>query len=52
MNTAFLVKLASRNMWRHRARTVMTVAGIAIAIVSFGWSIRGTPAPSWGIPAG
>ncbi|MDO9454022.1 MAG: ABC transporter permease [Stagnimonas sp.] len=45
MNAAYLFKLASKNMWRHRARTVMTIAGIAIAIVSFG--LLRTVVDSW-----
>lgn len=36
MTIAFVVRLAFKNMWRHRLRTGLTTAGIAIAIVSFG----------------
>jgi putative ABC transport system permease protein len=45
MNAAYLFKLASKNMWRHRARTAMTIAGISIAIVSFG--LLRTVVDSW-----
>lgn len=32
----YTLKLASKNMWRHRLRSTLTVTGIAIAMISFG----------------
>ncbi len=45
MNIGFVLRLASKNMWRHRLRTGLTIAGIAIAIVSFG--LLRTVVDSW-----
>src|SRR5262245_9412976 len=36
MYLLYVVKLAARNMMRHRLRSVLTIAGIAVAMVSFG----------------
>ena len=41
----YVVRLARKNMWRHRLRTLLTIAGIAIAIVSFG--LLRTVVDSW-----
>ena len=45
MQAAYILRLASKNMWRHRLRTGLTMAGIAIAIVSFG--LLRTVVDSW-----
>jgi len=42
---AYIFKLARKNMWRHRSRTAMTIAGIAVAILSFG--LLRTVVDSW-----
>jgi putative ABC transport system permease protein len=42
---AYIVRLARRNMWRHRSRTALTIAGIAVAILSFG--LLRTVVDSW-----
>ncbi len=36
MIASYAPRLALRNMWRHRLRTGLTTAGIAVAMVSFG----------------
>ncbi|MDP3856701.1 MAG: ABC transporter permease [Stagnimonas sp.] len=41
----YVVRLARKNMWRHRLRTLLTIAGIAVAIVSFG--LLRTVVDSW-----
>jgi putative ABC transport system permease protein len=41
----FIFKLARRSLWRHRLRAVLTIAGIAVAIVSFG--LLRTVVDSW-----
>ena len=41
----YLVKLACRNMWRHRIRSLLTLVGIAVAIIAFG--ILRTVVDSW-----
>lgn len=45
MQAAYVLRLASRNMWRHRLRSVLTIAGIAVAIISFG--LLRTVVDSW-----
>lgn len=45
MHLMYVLKLASRNMWRHRLRAFMTMAGIAVAIISFG--LLRTVVDSW-----
>ncbi|WP_028079808.1 ABC transporter permease [Solimonas soli] len=45
MLAAYIVRLARKNMWRHRLRTGLTMAGIAVAIVSFG--LLRTVVDSW-----
>lgn len=46
MNKAiYIFRLASRNMWRSRLRSVLTIAGIAVAIISFG--LLRTVVDSW-----
>lgn len=45
MLAGYLLRLARRNLWRHRLRTVLTVAGIAVAIISFG--LLRTVVDSW-----
>lgn len=45
MHLLYVLKLASRNMWRHRLRAFMTMAGIAVAIISFG--LLRTVVDSW-----
>jgi putative ABC transport system permease protein len=45
MQAAYVFKLARKNMWRHRLRTGLTIAGIAVAIVSFG--LLRTVVDSW-----
>ena len=45
MMASYVVRLASKNMWRHRLRTGLTMAGIAVAIVSFG--LLRTVVDSW-----
>jgi putative ABC transport system permease protein len=45
VNAGFVLRLASKNMWRHRLRTGLTIAGIAVAIVSFG--LLRTVVDSW-----
>lgn len=45
MHLLYVFKLASRNMWRHRLRAFMTMAGIAVAIISFG--LLRTVVDSW-----
>nr|WP_207766116.1 ABC transporter permease [Solimonas fluminis] len=45
MMASYVVRLASKNMWRHRLRTGLTIAGIAVAIVSFG--LLRTVVDSW-----
>lgn len=45
MLASYVVRLASKNMWRHRLRTGLTIAGIAVAIVSFG--LLRTVVDSW-----
>ena len=45
MQLFYVFKLASRNMWRHRLRALMTMAGIAVAIISFG--LLRTVVDSW-----
>ena len=42
---AYIFRLARKNMWRHRLRTGLTMAGIAVAIVSFG--LLRTVVDSW-----
>ncbi|AXQ31704.1 ABC transporter permease [Solimonas sp. K1W22B-7] len=42
---SYVFRLASKNMWRHRLRTGLTIAGIAVAIVSFG--LLRTVVDSW-----
>ncbi|MDI1302393.1 MAG: ABC transporter permease [bacterium] len=41
----YLLKLVSKNMWRHRLRTTLTMLGIMVAIVSFG--LLRTVVDSW-----
>lgn len=41
----YVVRLARKNMWRHRLRTLLTIVGIAIAIVAFG--LLRTVVDSW-----
>jgi putative ABC transport system permease protein len=41
----YVVKLAARNMMRHRLRSSLTVAGIAVAMISFG--LLRTVVDSW-----
>lgn len=36
MIAGYALRLAVKNMWRHRLRTGLTIVGIAVAIVSFG----------------
>ncbi|HEY0917183.1 MAG TPA: ABC transporter permease, partial [Solimonas sp.] len=45
MMASYVFRLASKNMWRHRLRTGLTIAGIAVAIVSFG--LLRTVVDSW-----
>ncbi|AXI01749.1 ABC transporter permease [Aquirhabdus parva] len=45
MKAAYIFRLASRNMWRSRLRSVLTIAGIAVAIISFG--LLRTVVDSW-----
>ena len=45
MKLVYVLHLARKNMWRHRLRTGLTMAGIAIAIVSFG--LLRTVVDSW-----
>ncbi len=40
-----MLRLASRNLWRHRLRSVLTMAGIAVAIIAFG--LLRTVVDSW-----
>jgi len=42
---AYIIRLARKNMWRHRLRTGLTIAGIAVAILSFG--LLRTVVDSW-----
>lgn len=41
----YVLRLARKNLWRHKLRTSLTVAGIAIAILSFG--LLRTVVDSW-----
>ncbi len=41
----YVLRLASRNMWRNRLRSLLTIAGIAVAIISFG--LLRTVVDSW-----
>lgn len=41
----YVVKLAARNMMRHRLRSTLTIAGIAVAMISFG--LLRTVVDSW-----
>ena len=41
----FILRLARRNLWRHKLRTTLTLAGIAVAILSFG--LLRTVVDSW-----
>lgn len=45
MHWGYIFRLASRNMWRHKLRSLLTVAGIAMAIISFG--LLRTVVDSW-----
>lgn len=45
MHALYVLKLASRNIWRQRLRASMTIAGIAVAIISFG--LLRTVVDSW-----
>lgn len=45
MMATYILRLASKNMLRHRLRTGLTIAGIAIAIISFG--LLRTVVDSW-----
>jgi putative ABC transport system permease protein len=36
MLVSYLLRLISKNMWRHRLRTGLTIGGIAVAIIAFG----------------
>lgn len=45
MYAFYVLKLAARNMLRHRLRSALTIAGIAIAMVSFG--LLRTVVDSW-----
>lgn len=45
MKAAYIFRLASRNMWRSRLRTALTIAGISVAIISFG--LLRTVVDSW-----
>jgi putative ABC transport system permease protein len=45
MQALYVVRLARKNMWRHRLRTGLTIAGIAVAIVAFG--LLRTVVDSW-----
>lgn len=45
MQAAYVLRLASRNMWRHRLRSLLTIAGIAVAIIAFG--LLRTVVDSW-----
>ncbi|MGH8446464.1 MAG: ABC transporter permease [Solimonas sp.] len=45
MLASYVLRLARKNMWRHRLRTGLTIAGIAVAIVSFG--LLRTVVDSW-----
>ncbi|MFX5918431.1 hypothetical protein ABTE65_18470, partial [Acinetobacter baumannii] len=44
-SAAYVFRLARRNMWRHRLRTLLTVSGIAVALISFG--LLRTVVDSW-----
>jgi putative ABC transport system permease protein len=41
----FILRLARKNLWRHKLRTSLTLAGIAVAILSFG--LLRTVVDSW-----
>ncbi|MDB5968859.1 MAG: transporter permease [Hydrocarboniphaga sp.] len=45
MQAVYVLRLARKNLWRHRLRSLLTIAGIAVAIVSFG--LLRTVVDSW-----
>lgn len=45
MKAVYILRLASRNMWRSRLRSILTISGIAVAIISFG--LLRTVVDSW-----
>jgi len=45
MKAMYIIRLASRNMWRSRLRSILTISGIAVAIISFG--LLRTVVDSW-----
>lgn len=45
MQAEYVLRLARKNLWRHKLRSLLTIAGIAVAIVSFG--LLRTVVDSW-----
>jgi putative ABC transport system permease protein len=45
MTFLYLLRLVSKNMWRHKLRTTLTMLGITVAIISFG--LLRTVVDSW-----